>query len=87
MTVAAVWNIADIFNGLMAIPNLIALLWLSGVVARETREYFRRYPKFSDAKRAMESGGPPEEEGGAAEGAPQADGRNAASLPPHSRGG
>ena len=35
MTVAAVWNIADIFNALMAFPNLIALLALSGVVVRE----------------------------------------------------
>lgn len=43
MTVAAVWNIADIFNGLMAFPNLIALLALSGVVAKETRDYFRRH--------------------------------------------
>lgn len=42
MTVAAVWNIADIFNGLMAFPNLVALLVLSGVVAKETRDYFRR---------------------------------------------
>ena len=33
-----VWAISDIFNGLMAIPNLIALIALSGVVARETRE-------------------------------------------------
>lgn len=40
MTVAAVWNIADIFNALMAFPNLVALLALSGVVARETKEYF-----------------------------------------------
>lgn len=37
MTVAAVWTMADIFNGLMAIPNVIALLALSGVVARETK--------------------------------------------------
>ncbi|MGN0658934.1 MAG: alanine/glycine:cation symporter family protein [Emergencia sp.] len=40
LTVEAVWTIADIFNGLMAIPNLIALVALSGVVARETKEYF-----------------------------------------------
>lgn len=39
MTVKAVWTIADIFNGLMAIPNLIALLALSGVVAKETKKY------------------------------------------------
>ena len=40
MTVAAVWTIADIFNGLMAIPTVIALIALSGVVAKETKEYF-----------------------------------------------
>lgn len=34
-----VWNLADIFNALMAIPNLIAVLLLSGVVVRETRKY------------------------------------------------
>ncbi|MDD6211639.1 MAG: sodium:alanine symporter family protein [Clostridiales bacterium] len=39
MTVEAVWNIADIFNGLMAFPNLIALLVLSGVVAKETNSH------------------------------------------------
>ena len=42
LTVAAVWTIADIFNGLMALPNIIALLALSGVVAKETRAYFDR---------------------------------------------
>ena len=41
MTVSAVWTIADIFNGLMAFPNLVALLALSGVVAKETKEYFK----------------------------------------------
>jgi len=35
-----VWAIADTLNGFMAIPNLIALLLLSGVVAKLTREYF-----------------------------------------------
>lgn len=42
LTVAAVWNIADIFNGLMAFPNIIALLLLSGVVAKETKAYFKK---------------------------------------------
>lgn len=42
MTVAAVWTIADIFNGLMAIPNMIALFALSGVVVKETRDYAKR---------------------------------------------
>lgn len=45
LTVEAVWNIADIFNGLMALPNVIALIALSGVVARETKEFFSRYNK------------------------------------------
>lgn len=40
MTVSAVWTIADIFNGLMAFPNLIALVALSGVVVAETKKYF-----------------------------------------------
>ncbi len=40
MTVSAVWTIADIFNGCMAIPNMIALFALSGVVAKETKEFF-----------------------------------------------
>ena len=34
-----VWTIADILNALMAIPNLIAVLLLSGVIARETKHY------------------------------------------------
>ena len=42
MTVSAVWTIADIFNGLMAIPNLIALVALNGVIVAETRSYFKR---------------------------------------------
>ena len=37
MTVQAVWTIADIFNGMMALPNLIALIALSGVVVSETK--------------------------------------------------
>jgi AGCS family alanine or glycine:cation symporter len=36
----AVWNFSDMMNGLMAIPNLVALLLLSGVVASETKRYF-----------------------------------------------
>ena len=39
LTVAAVWNIADIFNGLMAFPNIIALFALGGVIAKETNAY------------------------------------------------
>ena len=42
MTVSAVWTIADIFNACMAIPNMIALLVLSGVTAKEARSYIKR---------------------------------------------
>ena len=41
MTVSAVWTIADIFNGLMAIPNMIAIFALNGVVVFETRKFFK----------------------------------------------
>jgi len=37
-----VWTIADNLNAMMAVPNLIALLGLSGLVARETRNYIKR---------------------------------------------
>ncbi len=36
-----VWTIANILNALMAVPNLIAVLLLSGVIARETRHYLK----------------------------------------------
>lgn len=39
MSLGLVWTIADIFNGLMAIPNLIGLLALSGVVVAETKDF------------------------------------------------
>lgn len=42
VSLEAVWNIADIFNGLIAIPNLIAVLTLGGVVSMETKSYFKR---------------------------------------------
>ena len=40
LTVEAVWDTADVFNGLMAFPNVIALIALSGVVAMDTKQYF-----------------------------------------------
>lgn len=49
MTVEAVWTIADIFNGLMAIPNMIAIFALSSVVIAETRDFFKRHKKESEA--------------------------------------
>ena len=39
MQLAIVWNLADCMNALMAIPNLLSLLFLSGVLVKETREY------------------------------------------------
>lgn len=39
INLSLVWNFADIANALMAIPNLLSLLLLSGVVVRETRKY------------------------------------------------
>ncbi|MBR5089629.1 MAG: alanine:cation symporter family protein, partial [Ruminiclostridium sp.] len=42
LTVEAVWSIADIFNGLMALPNITALIMLSGTVKKETMDYFAR---------------------------------------------
>ena len=49
MTVSAVWTIANIFNGLMAIPNIIALLALSGVVAAETKSFNQRLKEKKNA--------------------------------------
>ena len=45
MTVSAVWTIADIFNGLMALPNMIALFALNGVVVAETKKFFEKHNK------------------------------------------
>lgn len=45
LTVSAVWTIADIFNGLMAVPNLVALFALGGVVAAETKLFFDKAQK------------------------------------------
>ncbi|WP_168582759.1 alanine/glycine:cation symporter family protein [Gephyromycinifex aptenodytis] len=39
----AVWSIADTLNGLMAIPNLIGVIFLSGVVIQETKSYMARH--------------------------------------------
>jgi len=40
MDLGLLWNIADTFNGLMSIPNLIALLLLSGTVVKLVKEFF-----------------------------------------------
>ncbi|XPV75660.1 MAG: alanine/glycine:cation symporter family protein [Desulfovibrio sp.] len=47
-----IWVLADIVNGLMAIPNLIGLLGLSGVVISETKEYFNKLTLAEQQKAA-----------------------------------
>ena len=46
-----VWAFADILNALMALPNLIALIALSGVVVAESKSYFQRHPEFLAGKK------------------------------------
>ena len=42
MNLSIVWNLADCMNALMAIPNLLSLLFLSGIIVHETRKYLWR---------------------------------------------
>ncbi|GAA0747129.1 sodium:alanine symporter family protein [Clostridium oceanicum] len=49
-----IWLIADIVNGLMAIPNLIAIIGLSGVIVNETRKYFKNINKDNDLDKKEE---------------------------------
>ena len=55
-----IWVLADIVNGLMAIPNLIALLGLSGVVVAETKAYFTYWEKVRSRKKRIDIIGEPE---------------------------
>ena len=48
------WILADIANGLMAIPNLIGLLLLSGLVAKETKAYLNFDPKLRKEPASVE---------------------------------
>ena len=48
MSLGVVWNIADCFNALMAIPNLLSLLLLNGIIVHETRKYLWRGRLDSD---------------------------------------
>ena len=45
-----VWTFADIMNGLMVIPNMIALLGLSGVIQKETKEFLAEVEGKSDSE-------------------------------------
>ncbi|WP_017187338.1 alanine/glycine:cation symporter family protein [Alkalibacillus haloalkaliphilus] len=53
-----VWSFADVMNGLMAVPNLIGLLLLSGVVVNETRKFIKVRKEEEEAEK---SGSPPTE--------------------------
>ena len=61
LKVELVWNLSDLFNGLMVIPNLIALLALSGVVAKAAAEFGKKKvyksPGFSEWTRGKISSG------------------------------
>ena len=48
LTVSAVWTSADIFNGLMAFPNLVALILLSGIVTKETKTFLAKLKESKD---------------------------------------
>jgi alanine or glycine:cation symporter, AGCS family len=52
---AVVWNFADVMNGLMALPNLLGLLLLSGLVVRETRHYLDHDPKLRADRRQVDA--------------------------------
>ena len=41
-----IWTLADIINGMMAVPNLIAIIALSGVIVAETKLYWEYRDKF-----------------------------------------
>ncbi len=47
MNLAVVWNLADCMNALMAIPNLVSLLFLNGVIVHETQSYLGRARKLN----------------------------------------
>jgi len=50
-----VWAFSDAMNGLMALPNLIGLLVLSGLVARETRQYLKHDPKLRATREEIDA--------------------------------
>ena len=50
-----IWILADIVNGLMAIPNLVALIGLSGVVVSETKLYFEHVKQIEMKKEIGET--------------------------------
>jgi len=56
MNLTIVWNIADCMNALMAIPNLLSLLFLNGIIVHETRKYLWRNQLDKDMEESMDEG-------------------------------
>lgn len=54
LSLPLVWNLSDIGNGLMAFPNLVALIGLSGVVARHLRDYEARRPSMTPYRQTFQ---------------------------------
>lgn len=52
---AVVWNFSDLMNGLMALPNLVGLIILSGLIARETKHYLKNDPTLSASKEEIDA--------------------------------
>lgn len=55
MELTVAWTFSDIANGLMAIPNLIGLLIMSGLIVRETRYYLANDPKLTASKAEVDA--------------------------------
>ncbi|GAA2117235.1 sodium:alanine symporter family protein [Kocuria atrinae] len=52
---ALVWTFADVMNGLMALPNLLGLIILSGLIVRETKHYLRHDPNLRATKSEVDT--------------------------------
>ena len=50
-----IWNFSDVMNGMMALPNLLGILILSGLIARETKFYLKHDPQLRADKDTIES--------------------------------
>lgn len=56
LQIKLVWNISDVFNALMAFPNLIGVLGLGGVVLAMTKDYFKRKPQMDEKLKKKDNG-------------------------------
>lgn len=48
ITLDLVWNLSDILNALMALPNIIAILWLSGEISADTKHYLKNLDEIDE---------------------------------------